>query len=66
MTAKVVRATPEGGTPLERVEVWEQRYAEGLGRARATLAEIGEQETFDLATLSVALRVIRTLAMQGG
>jgi glutamate dehydrogenase len=66
LTAKVVRATPEGGAPADRVAVWEERYAEGLGRARATLAEIGAQETFDLATLSVALRVIRTLAMQGG
>ena len=66
LTAKVVRATPEGGAPVDRVAVWEQRYAEGLGRARATLTEIGAQETFDLATLSVALRVIRTLAMQAG
>ena len=66
MTGRVVRATPEGGPPAERLVVWEQRNAEGLARARATLAEIGGQETFDLATLSVALRVIRTLAMQGG
>ncbi|MGB7981905.1 MAG: NAD-glutamate dehydrogenase domain-containing protein, partial [Candidatus Nanopelagicales bacterium] len=66
LTAKVVRATPQGGAPADRVLAWEQRYAEGLGRAQATLAEIGAQETFDLATLSVALRVIRTLAMQGG
>jgi glutamate dehydrogenase len=66
LTAKVVRATPEGGQPADRVATWEDRYAEGLGRARATLAEIGAQETFDLATLSVALRVIRTLAAQSG
>ena len=66
LTARVVRATPDGGPPADRVTVWEQRYAEGLARARATLADIGSQETFDLATLSVAMRVIRTLAMQGG
>jgi glutamate dehydrogenase len=66
LTAKVVRATPEGGDPSARVTAWEERYAEGQGRARATLAEIGALESFDLATLSVALRVIRTLAMQGG
>jgi glutamate dehydrogenase len=66
LTAKVVRATPEGGTPDERVRAWEERNAEGLARARATLAEIGAQEAFDLATLSVALRVMRTLALQGG
>jgi glutamate dehydrogenase len=45
---------------------WEEQYAEGLGRAGATLAEIGTQDSFDLATLSVAMRAIRTLAMQGG
>ena len=66
LTSRVVRATPDGGEPVERVTTWEERYAEGLGRARATLAEIGAQESFDLATLSVALRVIRTLATQGG
>jgi glutamate dehydrogenase len=66
LTARVVRATPDGGAPADRVAIWEERYAEGLGRARATLAEIGQQETFDLATLSVAMRVIRTLAQQGG
>ena len=66
LTAKVALATPDGGEPAERMATWEQLYAEGLGRARATLAEIGAQETFDLATLSVALRVIRTLAVQGG
>ena len=66
LTARVVRATPDGGEPVARVATWEERYAEGLGRARATLAEIGAQEHFDLATLSVALRVIRTLATQGG
>ncbi len=66
LTSRVLRATPEGGEPTDRVITWEERYAEGLGRARATLAEIGAQETFDLATLSVALRVIRTLASQGG
>jgi glutamate dehydrogenase len=66
LTARVVRSTPDGGEPAARVASWEERYAEGLGRARATLAEIGQQETFDLATLSVAMRVIRTLAQQGG
>jgi glutamate dehydrogenase len=48
------------------VAAWEERYAEGLARARATLAEIGALETFDLATLSVAMRVFRTVAVQAG
>jgi glutamate dehydrogenase len=66
LTAKVVRATPDGGAPADRVAAWEDRNAEGLARARATLREIGALEAFDLATLSVALRVMRTLALQGG
>jgi NAD-specific glutamate dehydrogenase len=37
----------------------------GLARARATLDEISTQEQFDLATLSVSLRTIRTLVQQG-
>ena len=39
--------------------------AEGLARARATLVEIAASESFDLATLSVALRTIRTLVPSG-
>ena len=49
----------------ERIEVWEAQQAEGLARATATLDEIGTLENFDLATLSVALRTIRTLVQQG-
>jgi glutamate dehydrogenase len=37
-----------------------------VARARQTLSEIWESETFDLATLSVALRAIRTLVAAGG
>jgi glutamate dehydrogenase len=64
LTLKVVRATLDGEDPAERVAWWEQLNAEGLARARATLAEIGAEDSFDLATLSVALRVLRTLALQ--
>ncbi len=65
LTSRVARATPEGGPAEQRVAAWEKRNAEGLARARATLAEIGAQESFDLATLSVAMRVMRTLAIGG-
>ncbi|MDP9397566.1 MAG: NAD-glutamate dehydrogenase [Actinomycetota bacterium] len=44
-----------------QVAAWEQRNAEGLARARSTLEEVHAGEHADLATLSVALRVIRTL-----
>ncbi len=45
----------------ERVAAWEQRNAAAVARASATLAEIWESERFTFTTLSVAVRVIRTL-----
>ncbi|MFZ0324100.1 MAG: NAD-glutamate dehydrogenase domain-containing protein [Actinomycetes bacterium] len=61
LTANVLALTPPGGTAQERIEAWESANGEGLQRARNTLHEIGSGDSFDLATLSVALRVIRTL-----
>jgi glutamate dehydrogenase len=65
LTANVLASTPAGGSPEERITDWENANAEGLGRARTTLHEIATSESFDLATLSVALRVIRTLVATG-
>jgi len=65
LTANVLAATSPELDPDERVARWEEAAAEGLARARSTLHEIAESESFDLATLSVALRVIRTLVASG-
>jgi glutamate dehydrogenase len=65
MTRRVIITTFGTTDPIERVEQWESQQAEGLARARATLDEIASMEQFDLATLSVALRTIRTLVAQG-
>jgi glutamate dehydrogenase len=65
MTRRVIETTRGMSEPLERVEAWEAQQAEGLARARATLDEISRGDQFDLATLSVALRTIRTLVQQG-
>ena len=65
MTRRVIETTRGVADPLERVESWEEQQAEGLARARATLDEISAGDQFDLATLSVALRTIRTLVQQG-
>ncbi|MGI9135943.1 MAG: NAD-glutamate dehydrogenase [Candidatus Nanopelagicales bacterium] len=65
LTNRVARSTPATVTPVERVAAWESVHADGLGRARATLAEISSQEDADLATLSVSLRVMRNLVAQG-
>ena len=65
LTANVLILTPDGGSPEERITDWENANAEGLARARTTLHEIASGDAFDLATLSVALRVIRTLVTTG-
>ncbi len=65
LTNRIARSTSATVTPVERVAAWEAVHADGLGRARATLAEISSQEDADLATLSVSLRVMRNLVAQG-
>ncbi len=65
LTANVLAATPAELDPDLRVAQWEEAAAAGLARARSTLHEIAGSESFDLATLSVALRVIRTLVASG-
>ncbi len=66
LTANVLALTAQGGSPEERITDWENANAEGLARARTTLHEIASGDNFDLATISVALRVIRTLVASGG
>ena len=61
ITRSVAARTPADVDPVERIVFWEEANAAGLGRARATLRDIALADTFDLATLSVALRVMRQL-----
>jgi glutamate dehydrogenase len=61
LTSNVLRASAPDDDPAKRIEQWEEQNAEGLSRARGTLDEIVTSEKFDLATMSVALRTIRTL-----
>ena len=49
------------GSPEERLAIWTEHNASAVARARQTLTEIWESERFTVATLSVALRAIRTL-----
>jgi glutamate dehydrogenase len=65
LTSRVVQATKESDSIDSRISQWEAKFAEGVARTRATLNEIAHSEQNDLATLSVALRAIRTLAGQG-
>ena len=66
LTERVLRATPAGQPPLDRLTAWEAQRSEGVTRARSTLDDIAAVEAPDLATLSVCLRVLRNLVAQGG
>jgi glutamate dehydrogenase len=61
LTAEVLESGPDGATPEQRLSEWRERSASVIGRAEATLDEVADSDTSDLAMLSVALRAIRTL-----
>ena len=61
LTSNVLTATSSQDGPVERITAWEEANREGVTRAQATLTEIIESDIYDLATMSVALRTIRTL-----
>jgi len=61
LTGQVILGTEEGPDAAERVAVWALEDATLVERAKATLGELVDAETFDLARLSVALRVVRSL-----
>ena len=63
LTLRVLDATEAGGAAA-RVDEWESSRVEGIARTRGTLDEILHSEDIDLATLSVALRVLRNLVAQ--
>ncbi len=60
LTAEIIQvASP--GSPEQRLAAWEQRNHTAVRRAAQTLAEIWETDRFTVATLSVAVRAVRTL-----
>jgi glutamate dehydrogenase len=61
ITTAVLRATDDTLTAPERLAQWEKANAERVARARATVTEALARDTVDLATLCVALRVMRGL-----
>ncbi len=65
ITMRVAKSMDASKSRDQRIAEWEEWLAEGVGRTRATLAEIAQSEQTDLATLSVALRAVRTLVGQG-
>ena len=58
---RAVLTETEPGDPADRIPAWEQGRAELLARTRATVDAALSVEPADLATMSVALRALRTL-----
>ena len=56
-----VMAVRADGTPEERLAAWEEKNGAASARTSQMLEEIWESDTFNVATLSVALRAIRQL-----
>ena len=65
LTAEVLAAGTPGAAPSDRFEAWKAGNSVQLAHAERTLDEIVSTDTQDLATASVALRVIRTLLRTG-
>ncbi|MGX7677314.1 NAD-glutamate dehydrogenase [Jatrophihabitans sp. DSM 45814] len=62
ITAAVLRSTDANLPAAERLASWADQNPERVARARSTFAEALSRESIDLATLSVALRIMRGLS----
>ncbi|HEV7933217.1 MAG TPA: NAD-glutamate dehydrogenase [Actinomadura sp.] len=65
LTRDVLATSEPGAAPEERMAVWTDKNAAAVERASQMLSEIWESDSFDLATLSVALGAVRTLVTSG-
>ncbi len=61
----VLDSTDAGLDPQQRIEAWEGANASQLARARTTVDEVSRLEDGDLASMSVALRVLRGVIRSG-
>lgn len=68
MTISVMQSTRSlnaaGADAMERIAAWERGHQEKLGRIKDTLAEVTQSGQVDLASISVALKLLRTLVRQ--
>jgi glutamate dehydrogenase len=64
LTAQIARVTDSDLDAQDRLDQWELDNFAEVSRVRATLTEISALERHDLASLSVALRALRTLVAQ--
>src|ERR687893_1962831 len=61
LTAEILSSTLDDREAHERIETWIETNRESVYRSLQVLADINASGTFDLSTLSVALREIRNL-----
>ncbi|WP_306868805.1 NAD-glutamate dehydrogenase [Arthrobacter bambusae] len=61
MTLSVLESTDAGLDAEGRLEAWEDLNAEQLGRAKSMFDEVNALEADDMASLSVALRLLRSI-----
>jgi glutamate dehydrogenase len=61
ITLHALHTADVGIDPATTIAVWEQKNSSRLSRGRATLNEISEAGSLDLATLSVAVRALARL-----
>ncbi|MFQ4147183.1 NAD-glutamate dehydrogenase [Arthrobacter sp. LAPM80] len=61
MTRNVMDSTGVGEPAMDRIQAWEAQNQEQLGRAVKMFAEVNELEQDDMASLSVALRLLRSI-----
>ncbi|WP_136609629.1 NAD-glutamate dehydrogenase [Sinomonas albida] len=61
MTRSIMDLSPAGVDPEQRLAAWEAENAESLGRAATMFREVNALESDDMASLSVALRLLRSI-----
>ncbi len=61
MTTAVLETTPPGMPAEERLMAWENQNVEQLDRAKSMFDEVNALEADDMASLSVALRLLRSI-----
>jgi len=65
MTISVIQTTQRsdasGANTVERIVEWERGHQEQLGRIKDTFAEVTKPGQVDLASISVALKLLRTM-----
>ena len=67
LTAEILRSVPdEELSALERINAWVETKPEQVERTLQVLADINSSGSFDLSTLSVALREMRNLLTSSG